>query len=62
MTTTIGAAERLLSDLVRIDSVTPWLIPGAVGEGEIARFIADWCADLPVEVDVGLERPLPELL
>ena len=57
MTTTIEAAERLLSDLVRIDSVTPWLIPGAVGEGEIARFIADWCADLPVDVTIEEVEP-----
>jgi acetylornithine deacetylase/succinyl-diaminopimelate desuccinylase-like protein len=57
MTTTIEAVERLLSDLVRIDSVTPWLIPGAVGEGEISRFIADWCADLPVEVTIEEVEP-----
>ncbi len=57
MTTTPEAAERLLFDLVRIDSVTPWLIPGAVGEGEIARFIADWCADLPVDVTIEDVEP-----
>lgn len=60
MTTSHEAAERLLSDLVRIDSVTPGLIPGANGEGEIARFIADWCSDLPVDVtleDVEPGRP-----
>ncbi len=57
MTATHEAAERLLSDLVRIDSVTPWLIPGAVGEGEIARFIADWLADLPVEVTLEEVEP-----
>jgi acetylornithine deacetylase/succinyl-diaminopimelate desuccinylase-like protein len=57
VTTTPDAAERLLSDLVRIDSVTPWLIPGAVGEGAVARFIADWCADLPVEVTIEEVEP-----
>ncbi len=57
MTTTIEAAERLLSDLIRIDSTTPWLIPGAVGETEVARFIADWCADLPVEITLEEVEP-----
>jgi len=57
MTTSFDAAERLLSDLVRIDSVTPWLIPGAAGEAEVARFIADWCADLPVEVTIEEVEP-----
>jgi acetylornithine deacetylase/succinyl-diaminopimelate desuccinylase-like protein len=42
--------EVLLSDLVRIESVTPWLIPGGAGEAEVARFIADWLSDLPVRV------------
>lgn len=30
----------LLADLVRIDSVNPFLVPGAAGEGEIAAYIA----------------------
>jgi acetylornithine deacetylase len=49
--------EELLSDLVRIDSVTPWLIPDGAGEGDIARFIAEWLAPLGVEVD--LEEVVP---
>jgi acetylornithine deacetylase len=49
--------EELLSDLVRIDSVTPWLIPDGAGEGHIARFIADWLA--PLGVDVELEEVEP---
>jgi acetylornithine deacetylase len=32
----------LLSSLVSIDSTNPDLVPGAKGEGEIARFIAQW--------------------
>ncbi|HXV58004.1 MAG TPA: M20/M25/M40 family metallo-hydrolase [Gaiellaceae bacterium] len=44
---------ELLSDLVRIDSINPDLVPGAAGEGEIARFAAGWLerAGLDVEVE-----------
>jgi acetylornithine deacetylase/succinyl-diaminopimelate desuccinylase-like protein len=49
--------EELLSDLVRIDSVTPWLIPDGAGEGNIARFIADWLAPLGVEVELEEVEP-----
>lgn len=53
-------AERLLTELVRIESVTPWLIPDGSGEGDIARSIAGWLSDLPVEVvleEVAPGRP-----
>lgn len=40
----------LISDLVRIESVTPWLVPGGAGEGAVADHIVRWAADLPVEV------------
>jgi acetylornithine deacetylase len=49
--------EDLLSDLVRIDSVTPWLIPDGAGEGDIARFMADWLAPLRVEVELQEVEP-----
>ena len=49
--------EELLSDLVRIDSVTPFLIPGGAGEGAIARVIADWLAPLGVEVELEYVEP-----
>lgn len=43
----------LLSRLVEIDSVNPSLVPGAAGEGEIARFVAEWLerAGLVVELE-----------
>lgn len=50
MTITDAAAATLLADLVRIDSVTPWLIPGGAGERAVADAMAAWLADLPVEV------------
>jgi acetylornithine deacetylase len=55
--------EELLSDLVRIDSVTPWLIPDGAGEGAIARFMADWLAPLGVEVELEeVESGRPNLV
>ncbi len=44
--------ERLLSDLVSINSINPDLVPGSPGEAEIANYIADWLtlADLEVEL------------
>ena len=44
--------EKLLSDLVSINSINPDLVPGSPGEAEIARYIADWLrrADLEVEL------------
>ncbi|MGH3470867.1 MAG: M20 family metallopeptidase, partial [Nocardioidaceae bacterium] len=48
----VNAADviELVSDLVRIESVTPWLVPGGAGEGGVVAFMADWLSDLPVEV------------
>jgi acetylornithine deacetylase/succinyl-diaminopimelate desuccinylase-like protein len=60
MPVTEDEAERLISDLVRIESVTPWLIPDGSGEDDVTRFMANWLADLPVEVgpeDVAPGRP-----
>ena len=49
----MSALAELLADLVRIDSVNPDLIEGGAGEGEIARFVAEWLelAGLDVEVE-----------
>src|ERR1041384_72377 len=44
--------EKLLSDLVSINSINPDLIPGAPGEGEIARYIADWLERAGLEVQL----------
>ncbi len=43
---------ELLADLVRIDSINPDLIPGAAGEGEIARFVAGWLEEAGLDVEV----------
>ena len=50
----------LLGRLVEIDSVNPSLVPGAAGEGEIARFVAEWLerAGLVVALqETASERP-----
>src|SRR5512138_2405364 len=41
---------ELLSSLVSIDSTNPDLVPGAAGEGEIARYIASWLERAGLEV------------
>ena len=43
--------------MVRIDSVTPWLIPGGAGEGEVARYMRDWFTDLGLEVTLEEVEP-----
>jgi acetylornithine deacetylase len=53
----VADVTTLLTPLVRIDSVTPWLIPGGAGEMEVARFIAHWLE--PLGVDVTIEEPEP---
>lgn len=47
--------SNLTSELVRIDSVNPALDPNHPGEGEIARFVAQWAQDRGLEVQ-WLER------
>ena len=41
---------ELLKSLVAIDSINPDLVPGGAGEGEIARFIAEWFERTGLEV------------
>lgn len=56
---TAAQAVDLISDLVRIESVTPWLVPGGAGEAAVAGYVRRWMAGLPVEVtrqDIGSGR------
>ena len=48
---------RLLEDLVSIDSVNPSLVPGARGEEEIARRIAEECVAAGLAVDITEVAP-----
>jgi acetylornithine deacetylase/succinyl-diaminopimelate desuccinylase-like protein len=65
MTATRTEVIELLSAMVEIDSVTPWLIPDGKGEGQVAEFIADWlrAADIGAEIEiVEVEPGRPNLL
>jgi acetylornithine deacetylase len=48
---------ELLQGLVEIDSINPDLIPGAAGEVEIARFVAEWANRAGLEVEVEEAAP-----
>jgi acetylornithine deacetylase len=63
MSVTDREVEELLSELVRMESVTPWLIPDGAGEGEVARFMAGWLDGLGLEVALEEVEPgRPNLL
>jgi acetylornithine deacetylase len=49
--------ERLVGELVAIDSVNPELVPGGAGEDEIARFTAGWMEDAGLAVEVVEAAP-----
>jgi acetylornithine deacetylase len=56
------AVERLVAELVAIDSVNPALVPGGAGEEEVAAFVARWLTEAGLEVEVvqaGTGRPPP---
>lgn len=53
----MDALATLLADLVAINSINPDLVPGAPGEGAIARFIAAWLSDAGLEVQLDELRP-----
>jgi acetylornithine deacetylase/succinyl-diaminopimelate desuccinylase-like protein len=47
----------LLCDLVRIESVTPWLVPGGSGEAAIVRYLASYLEDLGVDFEIDEIEP-----
>jgi acetylornithine deacetylase len=53
----VRSLEKLVADLVRIDSINPDLIDGAAGEGEIARFVARWLEEAGLEIEVEEVAP-----
>ena len=48
---------QLVSELVKIDSSNPWLVPGSPGEASVAAYIAEWLK--PLGVDIKLEEVEP---
>ena len=57
MTITDDDAARLVAELVKIESVTPWLIPDGSGERDVTAFMSAWLADLPVDVQLDEIAP-----
>src|SRR5689334_22420098 len=53
-----SSLSELTAALVAIDSVNPALVPGGAGEHEFASFVACWCAEQGLDVELlGKERP-----
>jgi acetylornithine deacetylase/succinyl-diaminopimelate desuccinylase-like protein len=50
-------AIQLLSDLVRIESVTPWLVPGGAGESSMVAYLASYLGNLGIEVEIDEVKP-----
>jgi acetylornithine deacetylase len=48
----MSETTELLRQLVAINSINPDLVPGGAGEGEIARFVANWLERAGLEVTV----------
>lgn len=53
----MSETTELLRQLVAIDSINPDLVPGGVGEGNIARFVAAWFERAGLEVVVDVAAP-----
>jgi len=50
-------AIQLLSDLVEIESVTPWLVPGGAGESAIVAHMASWLESIGIDFEVDQIEP-----
>jgi acetylornithine deacetylase len=48
---------ELLQKLVSIDSINPDLIAGAAGESELAQFVAGWCSEEGLDVELVEAAP-----
>ena len=59
MSTRIDEArlEKLLKDLVKIDSVNPSLVSGAAGEAEIAEYLKEWMTARGLETTLTIVKP-----
>jgi succinyl-diaminopimelate desuccinylase len=57
MPVTAKQVTELLGDLVRIESVTPWLIRTGSGEAKVAAYIAEWLDGTGAEVEVVEVEP-----
>ena len=53
----MSQSEKLVADLVAIDSVNPDLVAGGAGEAGIAAFVADWLRDKGLDVEIDEPKP-----
>lgn len=53
----MSETTELLRQLVTIDSVNPDLVPGGAGEGNIARFVAQWFERAGLEIVIDEAAP-----
>jgi acetylornithine deacetylase len=53
----VSDLAELAADLIAIDSTNPDLMPGAAGEGEIARFVDDWLTQAGLETTMAEVAP-----
>src|ERR1700683_3736594 len=52
-----GDAAQLLADLVRIESVTPWLVPGGAGESAIVAHLASFLSRPGIDLSIEEVQP-----
>ncbi len=57
MPVTAKQVNELLGAMVRIESVTPWLIPTGSGEAKVAAFIANWLDGTGAEIEIVEVEP-----
>ncbi len=57
MPVTAKQVSELLGAMVRIESVTPWLIPTGSGEAKMAAFIANWLDGTGAEIEIVEVEP-----
>src|SRR5437763_7108174 len=55
--TELSDAARLTADLVAVDSVNPSLVPGAPGETEAVRAVAEWADAQGLRAEVIADTP-----
>ena len=48
---------ELAAQLVAIESINPDIVAGGSGEGDVARFVAEWCER--AELETTLSEPAP---
>jgi acetylornithine deacetylase/succinyl-diaminopimelate desuccinylase family protein len=53
----VSAVAELAARLVAIESINPDIVPGGSAEGDVARFVAEWCERAGLETT--LSQPAP---